>query len=95
MSFPIHHLPFLFLVVSLFLPRLSLLVMYLQNSLTPFHLTGLIPPLAWLFLPRFLVLYIVYLDQGFSGWFVVHLIVLVLTYSGGGHYMQRRRRRDY
>lgn len=94
MSFPIHQLPFLFLVVALFLPRLSLLVMYLENSLTPFHLTGLIPPLAWLFLPRFLVLYIVYLDQGISGWFLLHLIALLLAYSGGGTYVRRRRRRD-
>lgn len=94
MSFPIHQLPFLFLVVALFLPRLSLLVMYLENSLNPFHLTGLIPPLAWLFLPRFLVLYIVYLDQGISGWFLLHLIALLLAYSGGGTYVQRRRRRN-
>jgi hypothetical protein len=95
MSFPIHQLPFLFLVVALFLPRLSLLVMYLQNSLTPFHLTGLLPPIAWLFLPRFLVLYIVYLDQGISGWFLLHLVALLLAYSGGGTYVRKRRRRDY
>ena len=96
MSFPIHHLPFLFLVLALFLPRLSLLVMYLQNSLTPYHLVGLLPPIFWLFLPRVLVLYIIYLDQGFSGWFLLHLLALILAYSGGGHYASRRRRRaDY
>ena len=94
MNFPIHHLPFLFLLVALFLPRLSLLVMYLENSLVPFHLVGLLPPLAWLFLPRFLVLYVIYLDQGVSEWFLLHLLVLLMAYSGGGTYVRKRRRRD-
>ena len=38
MNFPIHHLSFLFLVVALFLPRIALLVSYLENGLLPFHL---------------------------------------------------------
>ena len=94
MTFPIHHLPFLFLVVALFLPRLALLVSYLENGLGVFHLTGLLPPIAWLILPRVLVLYVIYLDQGTSGWFWLHLLALVIAYSGGTTYARGRRRRN-
>ncbi len=97
MNFPIHQLSFLFLVAALFLPRIALLVGYLENALIPFHLTGLLPPLFWLFLPRVLVLYIIYLDQGFTGWFFLHLLVALLALGGGTHYSTRgrRRRSDY
>ena len=91
MNFPIHHLSFLFLVVALFLPRIALLVTYLENGLTPFHLAGLLPPIMWLILPRVLVLYIIYLDQGVSGWFLLHTLALLLAYSGGTTYANRRR----
>ena len=93
MTFPIHHLSFLFLVVALFLPRIALLVTYLENGLLEFHLTGLLPPIMWLILPRVLVLYIIYLDQGTSGWFFLHLLALVLAFSGGGTYYRGRGRR--
>jgi hypothetical protein len=93
LTFPIHHLSFLFLVLALFLPRIALLISYLQNELLPFHLTGLLPPIFWLILPRVLVLYIIYLDQGISGWFWLHIVALVIAYSGGGTYASRRRRR--
>ena len=39
----VHRLPFWFLVFALFLPRVALVVAWLQGVLLPFHLNGMIP----------------------------------------------------
>ncbi|MCU1319918.1 MAG: hypothetical protein JWP98_1436, partial [Edaphobacter sp.] len=86
-----HRLPFWFLVFALFLPRVSLVVAWFQGVLIPFHLQGLIPLLFAILLPRVLILFLIYVDQGLSLWFVIHLVVALLFWCGGGHQMQRRR----
>jgi hypothetical protein len=88
-----HTLPFWFLVLALFLPRLSVAILWLENALVPFHLGGILPPIAWLILPRALVLYLIYLDQGISLWFIIHLIAACMMWGGSTHYHTRRRRR--
>jgi hypothetical protein len=46
-------------------------------------------------LPRILVLYLIYLDQGVSLWFVIHVVAALLAWGGsGGYYSRRRRYRD-
>jgi hypothetical protein len=52
----------------------------------------LVPLLFWLLLPRVLVLYLIYQDQGIHFWFLLHLLVALLVWAGGGHRMTRRRR---
>jgi hypothetical protein len=88
-----HDLPFWFLVFSLFLPRVALVVAWFQGALIPFHLYGLIPLLFAIILPRVLILYLIYVDQGLSLWFVIHLVVALLVWGGGGHRMRRRQYR--
>jgi hypothetical protein len=90
----INRLPLWFLVFALFLPRIAMVVAWFQGGLTPFHLQGIIPLLAWALLPRVLVLYLIYVDQGLSLWFVIHLVVGLLVWGGSGGYHARRRRRD-
>jgi hypothetical protein len=87
-----HQLPFWFLVFSLFLPRVALVVAWLQGSLVPFHLHGIVPLLVAIFLPRILILYMIYVDQGFSLWFIIHLVVALLVWGGSGGYHASRRR---
>ena len=94
LTFITHQLPFWFLVFALFLPRVSLAVAWLQGVLIPFHLVGLIPLVIAILLPRLLVLYLIYLDQGLSLWFVIHLVVAILVWAGGGHTYSRRRYRE-
>ena len=92
----VHFLPLWFLVVALFLPRISLLLMYFQHTLGRFEIVvGIIPLLVWALLPRALVLYIIYRDQGISFWFLLHLVVAVIVWGGSSSYQARRRRRDY
>jgi len=86
-----HRLPFWFLVFALFLPRVSLVVAWFQGVLLPFHLVGWIPLIFAILLPRALVLYLIYQDQGLSLWFVIHLVVAILVWIGGGHTYRTRR----
>jgi len=89
----IHVLPLWFLVFSLFLPRVALFLMWLQGSLLPFHLHGLVPLVVAVLLPRLLILYLIYVDQGISLWFIIHLVAAVLVWGGSGGYHSRRRNR--
>jgi hypothetical protein len=89
----VHTLPLWFLVFSLFLPRIALLVYWAQTAMMPFHLTGWIPLLFAIFLPRVLVLYLIYLDQGLSLWFAIHFIAALLVWGSSGGYHRRRRTR--
>jgi hypothetical protein len=91
----IHTLPLWFLVFSLFLPRIALALLWVDGAMAPFHLHGILPLIVAVLLPRGLVLYLIYLDQGITLWFVIHLVAMVLTFGGsGGYYSRRRRYRD-
>jgi hypothetical protein len=91
----IHALPLWFRVFSLFLPRIALLVLWLDRATVPFHLHGFLPLVVAVLLPRILVLYMIYLDQGISLWFIIHLVAALIAWGGsGGYYSRRRRYRD-
>jgi hypothetical protein len=64
----VHALPLWFLVFSLFLPRVALLLLWIQ------------------------VLFLIYLDQGISLWFILHLVAALMVWGGSGSYHARRRR---
>ena len=89
----VHTLPLWFLVFALFLPRIALAVYWLESAMLPFHLHGWLPLIVAILLPRVLVLYLIYLDQGISLWFVIHLVTAVLVWGGSGSYHSRRRQR--
>jgi len=89
----VHTLPLWFLVFSLFLPRMALLVYWVETAMAPFHLSGWIPLVAAILLPRALVLYLIYLDQGFSLWFLIHLVTAFVVWGGSGSYQARRKSR--
>ena len=90
----VHLLPLWFLVFSLFLPRIALLLGWFEGMLLHFQLHGLVPLLFGIFLPRVLILFLIYVDQGISLWFVIHLVTALLVWGGSGGYHSRRRRRD-
>lgn len=87
-----------FLTISLFFPRIVLLVLILMYP----HLypNNSVPQWADLilgiFLPRILILIYIYQNMGYDNiWFVIHLVVAILAYSGGGRETVRRRRSRY
>ena len=88
----IHTLPLWFLVFALFLPRIALLLLWLDGSLMAFHLHGFLPLVVAILLPRLLVLYLIYQDQGITLWFILHLLAALFAWGGSGGYYRRRRR---
>ena len=84
-----------FLVLSLFFPRIVLLVLILlYPNLYP---ANEVPQWADLvlgiFVPRILILIYIYQNMGAENvWFITHLVVLLLTYFGGGRETARRTR---
>jgi hypothetical protein len=87
---------FYFLLFSLFFPRIVLLVyLFMFPSQFP---QNAVPQwadiLLGVFAPRVLILIYIYQNMGAENvWFIAHLIVLILTYFGGGRETVRRRRR--
>lgn len=86
---------FYFLLFSLFFPRIVLLVyLFLIPNLYP---ENAVPQLAdillGIFVPRILILIYIYQNMGVENvWFVAHLVVAILAYSGGGWRTTRRGR---
>ncbi len=93
LTFVIHSLPLWFLVFSLFLPRVALAVAWLQGTLAPFSLHGVVPLAIAVLLPRILLLYLIYSDQGLSLWFLIHLLAALIVWGSTGGYGRRRRLR--
>ncbi|MFC6644907.1 hypothetical protein ACFQBQ_04735 [Granulicella cerasi] len=89
-----HNIPLWFLVLSLFLPRLCIALAFLQHTMGQYipSAVGLIPILVWLLVPRILILFWIYQDQGIGLWFLIHAIALLLAWGGGGTRVVRRRR---
>lgn len=90
-----HSIPLWFLVLSLFLPRICIVLAWLQHSMVRYipPVVGLIPAIIALLIPRILILFWIYQDQGLSLWFLIHLIALLAAWGGGGSRVASRRTR--
>ena len=78
-------LPLWFLLLSLALPRVSLLFGYFGSEIpliTGLH--GWVPPTIGLLVPRALVLILIFQDRGMSPWLIIHAIVMGFVYAAAG-----------
>ena len=89
-----HTLPLWFLVLSLFLPRICIVVAWLQHSVPVYIPTAVsvIQIIVAALIPRILILFWIYGDQGIGLWFLIHAIALVFAWGGGGSRVVRSRR---
>jgi hypothetical protein len=71
-----------FLIVSLFLPRLSLFIEWWEGYHFPFNHPW--DALSWVFVPRLMILVMIYQWQGFGVWFWLHLVAALLALGAGG-----------
>jgi hypothetical protein len=96
LTLPVNAIPLWFLVLSLFLPRICIVLAWLQHSMGQYipNPVGIIPVIVALLIPRILILFWIYQDQGITIWFLLHAIALVLAWGGGGHRVYRRRASD-
>jgi len=78
-----HTLPLWFLILSLLLPRISLVIAYFQH-LTGFSLSGWVPPALAILISRALILILVFQDRGFGVWLLLHAIAITYTYLSAG-----------
>jgi hypothetical protein len=92
-----HTIPLWFLVFSLFLPRLCIFVVWLQHGMGRFipAAVSVFGILGWLLIPRLLILFWIYTDQGVSLWFIIHLVALAIAWGGGGNRVYSSRRGRY
>ena len=86
-----HGIPVWFLVLSLFLPRISLFIGWI-------HMWWFFVPqpwaaVLWALLPRVLVLIFIHGHQGYDLWFWIHLLTAVVVWSGSGSFHNNRRAR--
>lgn len=90
-----HTLPLWFLVLSLFLPRLCIVIAWLQHSIPTYvpQNVNLIQIIAAVIIPRILILFWIYQDGGIGLWFLIHAVALVFAWGGGGTRYARRNRR--
>jgi hypothetical protein len=87
-----HEIAVWFLVLALFVPRITLLIAYLTHGI-PLNNIPFIGDVALaVFLPRALVVIYIYENMGTSPWFWVHLIVAIAVYIFGVGKVSRRRR---
>jgi len=92
-----HTIPLWFLVLSLFLPRICIVVAWFQHSMTQYipAVVGIIPVIVALLIPRLLILFWIYSDQGIGLWFLIHVVALLCAWGGGGSRVYSRRRVTY
>lgn len=82
-----------FLLLSLFFPRIVLIVYALIERFPPNTIPFIGGVLLGVFLPRVLVLILIYQNLGADNvWFVAHLAVMILTYFTGGRRTRQWRR---
>jgi hypothetical protein len=86
------HIAFWLLLVGLFFPRLALFVAWLGSGLYPANnLSDLFNFALWLFFPRFLMAYYIFLDIGTNNlWFWAYLVTGVLGFFGESGFVHRR-----
>ena len=85
---------FYFLLFSLFFPRITMVVYFLQGWYPENTVANWLDIVLGIIAPRVLILIYIYQNMGYDNiWFAAHLIVMILVYFGGGRQTAVRRRR--
>ena len=83
-----------FLVLSLFIPRITLLIYYFFLTIPPNPVPFIGDVLLTIFLPRALILIYIASNLGTSSpWFWIHLVVAIIVYITSWKNKHRIRRR--
>jgi hypothetical protein len=83
-----------FLVLGLFLPRVTLVAAYLTHTVPPNNLPSLVDVLGTVFLPRVLICIYIALNMGYNEWFWLHLIVALIVYGVGSSKGRKALRKE-
>jgi len=84
-----------FLVFSLFFPRIAIIGFFFFDSLPSTTLNNLVSVLLTVFLPRVFVIIMIAQHMGTNNaWFWLHIVVALIVYLSGGRYGKRRFSRN-
>ena len=86
------HIAFWLLLGGLFFPRIALFIAWLGSGVYPANnLSDLFNFALWLFVPRFLMAYYIFLDMGTNNlWFWAYLVTGVMGFFGESGFVHRR-----
>jgi hypothetical protein len=84
------------LVLTLFIPRISLLIAYFSHQVPVNNIPFIGDLLLYIFLPRLLMVIYIYDNMGWENpWFWIHIVVAIIVWSKGSQetYKRKFRRR--
>ena len=84
------------LVLTLFIPRISLLIAYFSHQIPVNNIPFIGDLLLYIFLPRLLMVIYIYDNMGWQNpWFWIHIVVAIIVWSKGSQetYKRKFRRR--
>ncbi len=85
----------IFLILSLFIPRITLIIYYLLHQIPINTVPFFGDIILTILIPRALILIYIVQNLGImSPWFWVHLIVAIFFYFGGGRKIKQRWKRN-
>jgi hypothetical protein len=86
------HIALWLLIAGLFFPRLALFIAWLgTGTYPPNTLAPLLNFVLWLLLPRFLMAFYIYTDNGTNNvWFWAYIVTGILGFLGESGYVRRR-----
>jgi hypothetical protein len=85
------HIALWLLFAGLFFPRLTLLFAWLSSHYPANTIPDLFNLAFWLFVPRFLMAYYIYTDQGTNNfWFWAYIVTGVVGMFGESHIARRK-----
>jgi len=85
------HMALWFLLLGLFLPRLTLFIAWLETGIPANTLPDLVNFVLWLIFPRFLIAFYIYTDMGAGNiWFWAYIATGIAGMFGETGYARRR-----
>ena len=82
------------LVLTLFIPRISLLIAYFGHQIPANNIPFIGDLLLYVFLPRVLMVIYIYDNMGYQNvWFWIHIVAAISVWSKSSHYAYNRKRR--
>lgn len=80
------------LVLTLFIPRISLLIAYFSHQIPPNNIPFIGDLLLYMFLPRLLMVIYIYDNMGWQNpWFWIHIVVAIIVWSKSSHVTYKKK----
>jgi hypothetical protein len=80
------------LVLTLFIPRISLLIAYFSHRIPLNNIPFVGDILLYVFLPRVLMVIYIYDNMGWqNAWFWIHIVVAIIVWSKGSHVAYKKK----